>query len=405
MTMAGISLTLNYGPDDPRRAPYQRYVQAVQAFEATKASYLRKGLDPKSGPEWRAVVQAQQGYVQAQSTYQQNVDAGRTPTTDGVGGYVPEPVSGEPTPEEQALLDPQGWAASIGADVGTGSSTAADDGIDEDAAALLERMFAQYGISGLGPVIRQWLQQGYSADTIALLIRDTPQYKERFPAMEALAQRGMALTESQYIDLERQYRGVMVSYGLPQGFYDRPDDFAGFIINDVSPRELDQRVFTAQQFLNSSNPEYLNALQEYYGISRGAALAYVLDPEKAQDVLRREMRAAEIGAAGSTYGFDLSLSEAAGYAQNPMVEQDAFNADTLRGDLQLFQQARRLATLDSRLARIDQETYRDIFAVDTLLGDENKRMASQRRGQREAARFSGSSAVSGSSLSARRAQG
>ena len=33
-----------------------------------------------------------------------------------------------------------------------------------------------------------------------------------------------------------------------------PTDFAGFIINDVSPEELDQRVFTAQQFLNSIQP-------------------------------------------------------------------------------------------------------------------------------------------------------
>lgn len=395
--MAGISLTLNYGPDDPRRAPYQAYVEAMRAYDAVKMEYWLTQRDPKTSPQWQAVVQTQAAYVEAQNTYQRNIDAGNVVTPSGVWPAETGPVTADnPAPGQAATETP----------AATPAATPVDDGIDEDAAALLERMFAQYGISGLGPVIRQWLQQGYSADTIALLIRDTPQYKERFPAMEALAQRGMAISEATYIEQERAYRQVMVSYGLPEGFYDQPEDFAGFMVNDVSPNELDERVYGAKRILDASDPAYRDALREFYGISDGVALAHILDPKKAQDFVRQQIRTVEIGGAAGAYGFDLSLADASRYAGSAFGQAvDPFSPGALAAFEQQMGNARVWATADSAMARVENTRYNERDAIDVQFGDRTKELESRRRAQRETGRFSGSSGVGRTSLGARSAQG
>ena len=113
--------------------------------------------------------------MRAQSIYQQNVDAGRTPTTDGVRGYVPEPVSGEPTPEEQALPDPQVGpqaSAPMWALVAAPPRTTA---LTKTPPHCWNACSPSTASAASGRSSGSGFSRATSRDTIAL-IRDTPQY-------------------------------------------------------------------------------------------------------------------------------------------------------------------------------------------------------------------------------------
>src|SRR3546814_1735147 len=55
---------------------------------------------------------------------------------------------------------------------------------------------------------------GDSFEEIMLELRETREYKERFPAMQTLRQQGRALTEQQYMQYEQGLRQVLHTFGL-----------------------------------------------------------------------------------------------------------------------------------------------------------------------------------------------
>ena len=92
-------------------------------------------------------------------------------------------------------------------------------------------------------------------EQILLELRETPEYKTRFPAMDALSKRGRAISEAQYINYEQSAAAVFKAAGLPAGFYDTPDDFSRFLTNDVALPELQKRVEAYQDVAFSQPPE------------------------------------------------------------------------------------------------------------------------------------------------------
>jgi hypothetical protein len=125
-----------------------------------------------------------------------------------------------------------------------------------DAATILTRTVHQYGLGSLAGQITGFIQQGYSADAISILLQNTPEYKQRFAANDARLKKGLpALSPAEYIATERSYRQVMSAAGLPLGFYDQTSDFQKFLENDMSPTELKSRVDTAAQAVNQAPSE------------------------------------------------------------------------------------------------------------------------------------------------------
>src|SRR5690348_11115489 len=53
-------------------------------------------------------------------------------------------------------------------------------GQERDAYAALKTLFDSYGLGSLAPKILQYLQNGFGADTITVLLQQTPEYKQRF---------------------------------------------------------------------------------------------------------------------------------------------------------------------------------------------------------------------------------
>jgi len=81
---------------------------------------------------------------------------------------------------------------------------------------------------------------------------------------------------------------------------------------------------------------------------------------------------------------------------------DPFQMGTLAQLEGEFNRARRVADRETTLAAIDREAFDQRDALAAAFGDEQARLASERRAKRERARFAGSSGTAASSLGVER---
>lgn len=184
-------------------------------------------------------------------------------------------------------------------------------GDNRNAFLALNALFKNYGLESLAGKIYEYIKNGDSADTISILLQDTPEYKARFSGNEARKAAGLpVLSPSEYLATEASYRQIMQSAGLPAGFYDQPSDFSVWIGKNVSPQEIESRVDLATQATVLSNPSYRQALNQL-GIDDSHLTAYFLDPNKALPILQKSAATAQIGAEAIRQGlsFDTSYAE------------------------------------------------------------------------------------------------
>lgn len=183
-------------------------------------------------------------------------------------------------------------------------------GANRDAFLALETVFDNYGLGSLAGKIYDYVKNGYSSDTISILLQDTKEYKERFAANEARVKAGLpVLSPADYINTENSYRQLLRQSGLPEGFYDSNDDFTDWLSKDVSPTEVQSRVDLATQATALANPFYKQALNQI-GIGDGELSAYFLDSSKALPLLQKSAATAQIGAAALQQGLTFNQSYA-----------------------------------------------------------------------------------------------
>jgi len=199
-------------------------------------------------------------------------------------------------------------------------------GEQRDAFALLQNRFNEYGLGSLAPKIIDYLKNGFSADTISVLLQDTPEFKQRFSGNEIRRQKGLpVLSPAEYLSTEASYRQLMRQAGLPEGFYDQPSDFSDFIAKDVSPTELKSRVDLAASATTLASPQLKTALQGMYGLDDSSITAYLLDPQKALPFVQKQVAAAQIGAEALKRGLQVS-GKAEDYATAGVTAQQAAQA-------------------------------------------------------------------------------
>src|SRR5690349_7714130 len=196
-------------------------------------------------------------------------------------------------------------------------------GEQRNAYEALNNLFSGYGLGSLAPKIFDYIQKGYSADTVAILLQDTPEYKQRFAGNEERRKAGLPVpSPAEYLSVESSYRQIMRQGGLPPGFYDQPADFNQMIAKDLSPSELKQRVDMASQASVLANTSYKKALEEMYGIDQSHLTAYFLDPDRAVPLLQKQAASAAIGAEAIKRGFQPS-KESEDYATAGVTAQQA----------------------------------------------------------------------------------
>ena len=165
----------------------------------------------------------------------------------------------------------------------------------EDAViATVQGMFTQYGLTSLYDKVVEYARKGYNGDAIAVMLRSTPEYKARFPAMDALAKKGRAISESAYIDYERTAAQIEQRYGIAQGMV--TGNVTKLLTEEVSAAELNDRVVLASADSLNAPDDLKNTLRDYWNIDPQTALSsYYLDPDVAMPLLEKQSATARIG--------------------------------------------------------------------------------------------------------------
>lgn len=201
---------------------------------------------------------------------------------------------------------------------------------DMSAKASIEKFLAGAGLGGLGAAAWQRYLETDSATFVMEEIRSGAAwtngvYKQRFPGIRP------GMDEGDYVRAENTYRQKMRQYGLPETFYDQPDDFAKLIERDVSADEFESRLEMRAQVVAASPKAAAmrDELASKYGLAdaEGMTLAYWIDPDKATELIKKQFRAAESSAISRQAGFGaLTTAEAervgaGGYSEQFLTQQ------------------------------------------------------------------------------------
>lgn len=292
------------------------------------------------------------------------------PTTITKGQPTANPVSGPSFPQGGAVTPPTS---------GAGSTNFADalTGTNRDAYVALNDLFTSYGLASLAPKIYDYIKQGYSSDTISILLQQTPEYKQRFAGNDARLKAGLpVLSPAQYLATEDSYRQIMQQSGLPKSFYDQPSDFQNFIAGDVSPTELQSRVNLATQATALASPAYKQALNQM-GIDDGHLAAYFLDQNTALPLIQKAAATAAIGAEALQRGFQFDQQSAANLAAEGITQNQAAAGYQQIGNQ--FNQLKSLASIYGG-AWNQQMAEQDVFVGGTAATQQKNQLIQNERG-------------------------
>lgn len=267
-------------------------------------------------------------------------------------------------------------------------------GEDRDAYAAILGALRVYGLESLAPTVMGYIQQGYSSDTVSVLLPESPEYKQRFSANEARRKAGLpVLSPAEYLSVEDSYRQIMSSAGLPIGFYDQPSDFTAWISQDVAPQEVQERVATAKEIVNSLDPGALDQMRQWY--SDGDLVAYALDRTRATAVVERQWKAAQAASAGRDNGLAINQGQA------EQVGNLGLSGTQIRAGMS---EAANLGTSTRRLSTVYGGDFTEQDAIDaTFFSSQPAQQRARKLASQERASFSGSSGVTSKSLSAKTA--
>lgn len=287
------------------------------------------------------------------------------------------------------------WQGGPGAGADAGGADTFDavsaglSGPQRDAAVALTALFKSYGLESLAPRILDFIKKGYSADTVSVMLQETPEYRQRFKANDARVKAGMSvLSPAEYIATERAYRDIMQSAGLPKGFYDQTEDFTKFLSGDVSPTELKSRVDAASAVVNRADPNTLNYFKQFY--STGDIIAYALDQNRAAPLIEQQLRAASIAgqALNQQVGIDQTTAERLS-AMGITTDQAQQGFGVVGAEQPTINKLNSIYGADVT----QQDLVNEVFAGNAQATEKRRRLASQER-----AAFSGSGGQSSGSL-------
>jgi hypothetical protein len=170
----------------------------------------------------------------------------------------------------------------------------------DDVWQMLQYYLDDWGLGSLGDAAKQMAIDGDPLEVVTLKLRDTPEYKQRFIGNEARKKAGLpVLSPAEYVELERQYTGILRKAGLPDGFYDSHSDFTKWIEGDVAPDELNDRVQIATEDFQNAPAEVRHQWQQLYGLTPSMGIAAILDANRALPLLQRQARSVNIAAAAA----------------------------------------------------------------------------------------------------------
>lgn len=251
----------------------------------------------------------------------------------------------------------------------------------QDAVAYLEELLRSYGLEDLAPWAYEQVTSGNSPTMIRQLLWQQPSFKKRFKVIFDRKAKGLsAISVNEVIDYERKGRQLLQAAGLPKGFYDTPDDFYSFLLNDISLSELNDRVNIAKEYTYNIDATTRAEIQRLYGLTDGDFTAHALDPQRAIPILQNKFMSARTAAASTRSGYgQLTVTEAerlTSLGVDPASASQGFAA--LVQSRQLFNALPGMETAETSITREDQLSA-------AFGGSETARQKLARRGETRAA--------------------
>lgn len=257
-------------------------------------------------------------------------------------------------------------------------------GPQRDAASALISLFSSYGLQTLASRIIDMVKQGFSSDTMSIMLEKTPEYQKRFAANAARLKNGLpVLSPAEYVQTERAYSQILTQSGMPKGFYDQQSDYQKFLENDLAPTELQDRVKLWQQEA-LKDQDGLNAIRKITGLGASDYAAYLMDPARATPLLTKAAQAVSFAAAASRHGFDVGKDLAVKYGNRDVSATDAEQG------FQAIQQVQAQTDQLARLYGLGNYTVDDA-AAEVFAGDAVQAAKRKKASSAEKATFSDSS--------------
>jgi hypothetical protein len=257
---------------------------------------------------------------------------------------------------------------------------------------------SQLGLGDLADAVDKMITDDKTVAQIKLDLPGTKEYKDRFPGMAALKAKGQAISEATYIANEKAMLQSATFYGIDKALVSR-SLMGQYIGGENSPAEFERRVEMAANRVDK-RADVVEAMTTFFpGVDKGGMIAYLLNPTIGMDIIRKQVRTAEIGASAKAGGFNVGPegSITGARAESLIDATGTKDLATLKAE---FGQAGILGRTQARLAGIEGQGYDTFEAAQAVVGsDATSILASKKRAERESEfRFGGGSGVSGTSL-------
>lgn len=151
----------------------------------------------------------------------------------------------------------------------------------------------------------------YGQERMFRAVKDTPLYKKRFAGMALREKNGYKpISEQDYLAIEKEFDQTLRTNGMPKGFYDKQEDFALFIGNDVRADELDTRIQQGYKAVYDTEPGVKDELKRLYGLEDNDIAAFLIDPTRfKQSEAVKKAEAARRANAAREQGMQLTAAQ------------------------------------------------------------------------------------------------
>jgi hypothetical protein len=265
----------------------------------------------------------------------------------------------------QSSTDVPGFADYINTHTGSG-----------DAWAYLQSLLADYGLGDLDHFAQGAIVQGLSTNEIVQQLRTTDTYKKRFAVIEQRKQLGLpAIGEAEVIQYEKNATQMMRAAGMRSGFWDSPEDFVKLQVNDISLSELQSRINDGY-VAAAMAPQDVRDQWKALGYTEGDLAAYMLDPDRTEAILTKQIGAVQRAAEAQRVGFGQLNTQEAEHLQALGVTGE----QAQQGFSDLINNKELLGTLPGEQGdNISREQqFQMVFQNNTQLQQQLKKRASER---------------------------
>lgn len=249
---------------------------------------------PDGGPpgDYNAYYSPQGQYVGPQQTSQP-------------AQFAPSPAPAPAQSAAPAETNQVGTAPPPSSETGGGLTTEQRSAQGQLQADLAAAGFTGQDLGSLGDWAWNEYLNGVPESQIFLEMRQRPEYQRRFPAMAALASKGHAISEAEYVNYEKSAAQIFSYAGMAQ--FATPDYLNSLIAGEVSLNELNDRIQNGYKLVLQAPQQVRDQFAQWFGPNSDAALAgWFLDASHTEPFIETAVQEAQAGGYAKFFGFDLT---------------------------------------------------------------------------------------------------